>query len=208
MEDDELLVPLAALEHWSYCHRQCGLIHLENLWAESVRTVEGHQLHEKVDLPGLEQRPGMRVARALQLRSDVHHLVGRADAVVFWEDPAWPDTGRPFPVEYKRSSRNTFRHAELQLCAQALCLEEMLGVPVPAGAIFYGASRRRREVVFDQALRDETLQAVRGVLEMLQSARTPPPELGPKCPECSLQELCMPGLPGIGGLRAYLRGMD
>lgn len=208
MEDDELLVPLSALEHWSYCPRQCGLIHLENLWAESVRTVEGHQLHEKVDLPGLEQRPGMRVARALQLRCEAHHLVGRADVVVFYDDPAWPLTGRPFPVEYKRSSKNTFRHAELQLCAQALCLEEMLGVPVPAGALFYGASRRRREVAFDSTLRHETICTAQEVLGMLQSGQTPPPEPGPKCPECSLQALCMPDLPGNGGLRAYLRGMD
>ena len=145
MEDDDLLVPLSALEHWSFCRRQCGLIHIEGLWAENVRTIEGKQLHEKVDLPGLEQRPGLRVARALALKSERLGLVGKADLVAFYEDEAYSTTGRPFPVEYKRSAKNRFRHAELQLCAQALCLEDMLGVKVPAGALYFGASRRRRE---------------------------------------------------------------
>jgi CRISPR-associated exonuclease Cas4 len=208
MDEDELLVPLSALEHWSYCRRQCGLIHLENLWAESVRTVEGHQLHEKADLPGLEQRPGLRIARALELRSDRHQLVGRADVVVFYDDPAWPATGRPFPVEYKRGVRNNFRHAELQLCAQAICLEEMLGVSVPAGALYFGASRRRREVAFTPELRADTHAAAQAILAMLAAGRTPPPEPGAKCAECSLKDLCMPELPGPGSLYAYLEGMS
>lgn len=207
MEDDELLVPLSALEHWSYCPRQCGLIHVEGLWAESVRTVEGRQLHERVDLPGMEQRPGLKLARALPLRSDRLGLIGKADLVAFYEDPAYPRTGRPFPVEYKRSSRNTFRHAELQLCGQALCLEEMLDVPVPAGALYFGASRRRREVAFDSALRLETEQVIRNIANMLRSGQTPPAEPGVKCQECSLNELCMPDLPGSGRLNGYLRSL-
>jgi CRISPR-associated exonuclease Cas4 len=208
MEDDELLVPLSALEHWSFCRRQCGLIHLENLWAESGRTVEGRILHEKVDRPGLEQRPGLRIARALELRSSIHHLVGRADVVVFFEDPAYPRTGRPFPVEYKRSAKNTFRHAELQLCAQALCLEEMLGVEVQAGALYYGASRRRREVPFTPELRADTLQATAEILAMFHTQVTPPSEAGAKCAECSLKDLCLPNLPDLGTLHSYLEGMS
>lgn len=207
MEDDDLLVPLSALEHWSYCHRQCGLIHLENLWAESARTVQGHQLHERVDLPGLEQRPGLRIARALELRSNRHRLVGKADVVVFYEDPAFPQTGRPFPVEYKRGAKNAFRHAELQLCGQALCLEEMLGVPVPMGAIYYGASKRRREIAFTPDLRGDTLHAAQGILAMLSLGTTPPSEFGAKCAECSLKDLCMPELPGPGNLHTYLEGI-
>lgn len=207
MEDDDLLVPISTLEHWSFCGRQCGLIHLEGLWAENARTVEGQQLHEKVDLPGMEQRPGVRLARALALKSDRHGLVGKADLVAFYDDPVYPCTGRPFPVEYKRSARNTFRHAELQLCAQALCLEEMLSVTVPAGALYFGASRRRREVVFDDLLRLETIAVVEQIHAMLREGRTPPPEPGPKCEQCSLQDLCLPGLPGPGAQRAYLRGL-
>jgi CRISPR-associated exonuclease Cas4 len=208
MEDDDLLVPLSALEHWSFCKRQCGLIHLEGLWAENVRTVEGKQLHEKVDLPGLEQRPGLRLARALALKSERHGLIGKADLVAFYDDPAYPATGRPFPVEYKRSARNNFRHAELQLCAQALCLEEMLGVTIPAGALYFGASRRRREVVMDEPLRLETLEAVREILSMLREGHTPPPEPGPKCEQCSLKGLCMPALPGPRELRAYIDSLS
>ncbi len=207
MEDDDLLVPLSALEHWSYCRRQCGLIHLENLWAESGRTAEGRVLHEKVDLPGLEQRPGMRLARGLELKSERYRLVGRADLVVFYEDPAYPRTGRPYPVEYKRSSRNDFRHAELQLCAQALCLEEMLKVEVPTGALYFGASRRRREVQFTPALRSDTIKMARQVLDMLLAQRTPPSETGVKCAQCSLKDLCLPDLPDRSGLHDYLEGM-
>lgn len=207
MEDEDLLVPLSALEHWSFCQRQCGLIHLEGLWAENVLTVEGQQLHEKVDLPGMEQRPGIRLARALALKSERHGLIGKADLVAFYDDPAYPATGRPFPVEYKRSTRNTFRHAELQLCAQGLCLEEMLKVPVPAGALYFGASRRRREVPFDELLRMETLAAAAQILGMLREGLTPPPEPGPKCEQCSLKDLCLPGLPGTGRQKAYLRGL-
>lgn len=207
MEDDDLLVPLSALEHWSFCRRQCGLIHVEGLWAENVRTVEGKQLHEKVDLPGMEQRPGLKLARALALKSEVHHLIGKADLVAFFDDPAYPKTGRPFPVEYKRSSRNSFRHAELQLCGQALCLEEMLGVAVPAGALYYGASRRRREIAFDECLRTETQETARAVLGMMREGLTPPPEPGTKCEQCSLSDLCLPGLPGSGVLGEYLRSL-
>jgi CRISPR-associated exonuclease Cas4 len=208
MDDDDLLVPLSALEHWSYCRRQCGLIHLENLWAESVRTVEGHQLHEKADLPGLEQRPGLRIARALELRSERYRLMGRADVVVFYDDPAYPQTGRPFPVEYKRGVKNNFRHAEVQLCAQAICLEEMLDVSVPAGALYFGASRRRREVAFTIELRSDTLAVAHAIMNMLEGGRTPPAEPGNKCAECSLKTLCMPELPGSGSLHAYLEGMS
>ncbi len=205
MEDDDFLVPLSALEHWSFCKRQCGLIHLEGLWAENVRTVEGKQLHEKVDLPGLEQRPGIRLARALALKSERHGLIGTADLVAFYDDPAHPGTGRPFPVEYKRSSRNPFVHALLQLCAQALCLEEMLGVPVPNGALYFGGSRRRREVEFSDALRHEVLAEVRAIRDMLKSGHTPATEPGKKCGECSLSMLCMPNLPGSDTLSQYLR---
>ncbi len=205
MDDDERLVAISAIEHWSFCRRQCGLIHLEGLWAENVLTAQGKVMHEQVDLPGLEQRPGMKKARALALKSDHLALSGRADMVVFYSDPAYPPPGKPFPVEYKRSVRNTFRHAELQLCAQGLCLEEMLAVPVPIGALYFGASRRRREVTFDEPLRKDTEAVVAAIASMLQSGRTPEPEPGPKCGRCSLRGQCMPSLPSRGHLAAYMR---
>ena len=207
MEDDELLVPISALEHWSFCRRQCGLIHIEGLWEENRLTVEGTHLHELVDLPGLEQRPGLRKARALPLRCDRLSVVGRADMVAFFSDPAYPDGGRPYPVEYKRGAKTDFRHAELQLCAQALCLEEMLGVSVTDGAIYFGRSRRRREVTFGSALRKETEAAALGVAAMLRSLKTPPPQPGPKCEQCSLRSVCVPELPKQAAVDAYIRGL-
>jgi CRISPR-associated exonuclease Cas4 len=205
VDDDERLVAISAIEHWSFCRRQCGLIHLEGLWAENVLTAQGKQMHEQVDLPGLEQRPGMKITRALTLKCERLGLSGRADMVVFYSEPGYLPPGRPFPVEYKRSVRNNFRHAELQLCAQGLCLEEMLSVHVPAGALYFGASRRRREVAFDGDLRGETESVVVAIASMLQSGRTPEPEPGKKCENCSLRTQCMPSLPPHGRLTAYLR---
>jgi CRISPR-associated exonuclease Cas4 len=127
--------------------------------------------------------------------------------VAFFSDPAYPDGGRPYPVEYKRGARTDFRHAELQLCAQALCLEEMLGVPVAGGAIYFGRSRRRREVSFDSVLRKETEAAALGVATMFRSLKTPPPEPGPKCEQCSLRAVCVPGLPKQAAVDAYIRGL-
>jgi CRISPR-associated exonuclease Cas4 len=128
--------------------------------------------------------------------------------VVFLDDPAYIRTGRPFPVEYKRGAKNSFRPAELQLCGQALCLEDMLGVEVPAGALYFGLSRRRREVPFTGSLRSETIQASREIFKMLQAQTTPPSEFGAKCAECSLKDLCMPELPGTPALNEYLEGIS
>jgi CRISPR-associated exonuclease Cas4 len=120
---------------------------------------------------------------------------GHADMVAFFVDPAYPDGGRPYPVEYKRGAKTDLRHAELQLCAQAFCREEMLGVSVTNGAVYLGRSPRRREVNVDFALRRETEAAALGVAAMLRSLKTPPPEPGPKCEQCSLRTVCVPGLP-------------
>ena len=166
-EDD--LLPISALQHLLFCERQAALIHLEQLWAENTLTVQGRHLHERVDTAPGESRGDVRFARALPLRSLRLGLVGRADLVELHRIPAdaaeagepgaslpgVPGVWRPFPVEYKRG-RPKPHHADLvQLCAQALCLEEMLGTPVPAGALFYGETRRRHDVAFDAAFARE-----------------------------------------------------
>lgn len=184
---EDALIPLSALQHYLYCPRQCALIHLENLWAEDAATAEGRILHERVDAGGAEGRPGVRVARGLALRSLALGIAGRADAVEFRGKPA-----RPYPVEYKRGKPKGHRADEVQLCAQALCLEEMFGVPVPEGALFYATPRRREVVAFDEALRALTAEVAANARAMLASQTTPLPRRTPGCRRCSLEALCQP----------------
>jgi CRISPR-associated exonuclease Cas4 len=210
-EDD--LLPLSALQHLLFCERQAALIHLERLWAENPLTVAGRQLHERVDHAPGESRGDVRLARALPLRSLRLGLVGKADLVELHRLPSGaegqPGTSlpgvsgawRPFPVEYKRG-RPKAHHADLvQLCAQALCLEEMLDTPVPAGALFYGQTRRRHDVPFDAALRKETEEAAARLHRLLSSGTTPPPVREPKCDQCSLIHLCLPDAPSHSARR-------
>ena len=207
-EDD--LLPISALQHLLFCPRQCALIHVEQLWAENALTVEGQRLHRKADGGGTAEkrrRAGVRVARALPLRSFRLGLFGKADVVEFPvpskggtdgaegpNDPAAP----PLPVEYKRGAPKSHRADEVQLCAQALCLEEMLCVSIPAGALFYGVTRRRTDVPFDAALRDLTERAAADLHEMIASGVTPIAVREKKCDRCSLLRLCLPDGPGGG----------
>jgi CRISPR-associated exonuclease Cas4 len=209
-EDD--LLPLSALQHLLFCERQCALIHLEQIWVENPLTAEGRQLHERVDAGQGESRGDVHVARALPLRSFRLGLSGKADAVEMYR-PTGDETGaelpglagrwRPFPVEYKRGKPKSHRADEVQLCAQALCLEEMLGTPVPAGALFYARTRRRLDVVFDPALRQLTEETAVRLHRLIAAGRTPPPVREPKCDQCSLLEVCMPDAPRKS-VRTYL----
>lgn len=181
------LIPLSALQHHLFCPRQCALIHVEGLWAEDTATAEGRLLHERVDAGRPETRPGVRVARGIALRSLVLGVAGKADAVEFHGRPPVP-----FPVEYKRGKPKAHRADEVQLCAQAICLEEMFGRTVPEGALFYGATRRRLAVPFDAPLRALTAQVAREARENIQAGHTPSPVHGPGCARCSLLDLCQP----------------
>ena len=183
---DDDLVTLAALQHHVYCPRQCALIHVEQVWTENLYTLRGARAHERVDEAGGATRDGVRTERALPLFSDVHGLVGKADVVEFSAG------GVPYPVEHKVGPGKARRADEVQLCAQALCLEEMFGQAVPAGALFHKKTRRRREVAFTDALRAETLAVAAAVRATLQSGRLPPPVADARCERCSLVETCMP----------------
>jgi len=187
--DDEL-VPISALEHWSYCPRQCALIHLEQTYDENLYTLRGNRAHRQADEAGVETARGVRVARAVPLWSTALGLVGRADVVEFLGEAGTT----PHPVEYKAGKRRSWGHEELQLCAQAICLEEMLGVAVPAGAIWYHGSRQRREVAFDDQLRQLVAEATMAVREMLAGTRLPEAPNDRRCPRCSLFDACLPGL--------------
>ncbi len=180
-------IPISALQHWSYCERQCGLIHLEQTFDENLYTLRGRRAHERVDLPGEETRRGVRVERALPLWSRHLGLTGRADVVEFIE-------GRPYPVEYKVGARKAGGHDELQLCAQALCLEEMFSAAVPCGALYYYATRRRYEVDFDPVLRARVVAAIAGIRRMYDSEELPPAPNDARCLKCSLIDSCMPGV--------------
>lgn len=185
---EDALIPISALQHYLFCPRQCALIHVEQLWAEDGATAAGRILHERVDAGAGESRPGVRIARGVQLRSFTFGIAGRADVVEFRGRAAVP-----FPVEYKRGRPKAHRADEVQLCAQALCLEEMLGAGVPDGALFYGAERRRTAVSFDAALRALTARVAAEARVMILAGQTPPPHLMPGCRRCSLRDLCQPG---------------
>jgi CRISPR-associated exonuclease Cas4 len=186
------LVALSGLQHLVFCERQAALIHVERVWAENVATTEGNLFHERADLPGAENRRGVRVHRAVSLRSDRLGIAGRADAVEYHADASVPSGFRPFPVEYKRGRAQQRLADQVQLCAQALCLEEMHGVAVPRGALYYGQSHRRVDVGFDEALRGRTEQAARRLHALIRTRTVPRAEPGPKCRSCSLAPVCLP----------------
>lgn len=200
--EDELL-PISALQHLLFCQRRVGLIYLERLWQDNIFTAEGSLLHEQADQGEAESRNDVRIVRGLWLRSLRLGLYGRADVVEF---KRVEDTDKrkginldgaegfwlPFPIEYKRGRLRTEESFEIQLCAQALCLEEMLGIKVSTGALYYGKTRRRLELAFDKAVRKRTEAAAQRLHEIIDSGDTPDAHRQPKCKQCSLNGLCLP----------------
>ncbi len=183
MEVDDAL-PLSGLQHLAFCPRQWALIHLEQAWVENRLTAEGRLLHERADMPGQSRRANLRTVRGMLLHSLRLRLTGRADLVEFRPEP--------FPVEYKRGKRKPTDCDLVQLCAQALCLEEMLGVPVPAGAIFYGTPRRRIDCEFTAGLCDRTEQLAATMHRLYAAHETPPALPAKHCVRCSLVDVCLP----------------
>jgi CRISPR-associated exonuclease Cas4 len=183
IEDDDAL-PLSGLQHLVFCPRQWALIHLEQVWVENGRTAEGRMLHERADLPGESRRSSVRTARGIWLRSERLKLTGRADIVEFRPEP--------FPVEYKRGKSKPTDCDTVQLCAQALCLEEMLETAIHAGAIFYGSPRRRQEVVFTSELRARTEELAALMHRLYRNRETPAAQPGTYCRSCSLVHVCLP----------------
>lgn len=195
-------ISLSALQHYSYCPRQCGLIHLEQAFEENVHTLRGRAVHARVDEPAVEEMAGVRIERSLALRCEDLGLVGKADVVEFLPD------GTPYPVEYKHGPRRVRAHDDIQLAAQALCLEEMTGREVRRGAIYHATSRRRREVEITPALRHAVEETVVAVRMMLTSGVLPPPVNDDRCRECSLKDICQPeALAAKAKLRALRRSL-
>ena len=178
-------VPLSALQHYIYCPRQCALIHLEQTFDENLYTLRGHRAHERADEPTSELIDGVRIERALPLYSRQHGLTGKADVVEFRD-------GAPYPVEYKVGSRRAKDADDVQLCAQALCLEEMFEMDILEGSLFYDRSKRRRVVSFDDSLRELTVQTAHAVRDLYAAAKLPEPVADTRCDKCSLIDACMP----------------
>lgn len=187
--DEDALVPISALQHYLFCPRQCALIHVEQQWLEDRATAEGRILHERVDGGSADKRRGVRTVRGLSIRSLALGVTGKADAVELYGRA--PDI-RPYPIEYKRGKPKAHRADEVQLCAQALCLEEMFRCAVPQGALFYNTTHRRLTVAIDDELRALTAIAADAVRAMLADGITPPPVPMPACARCSLEPLCRP----------------
>ena len=202
-EDD--LLPISALQHLIFCERQCALIHIEQAWAENLFTAEGRIMHEHVHAEERESRGKIRIEYGMPLRSLRLGLIGKADVVEFHRqvDASW----RPFPVEYKRGKPKKNDSDKVQLCAQALCLEEMMDASVSNGALFYGKTRRRFDVVFDDMLRKVTEEATMRLHALLASGRTPKAVYAKKCDSCSLTGMCLPKTAGKGkSVKRYLSG--
>ena len=198
MEQDDFVM-LSALQHYSYCPRQCALIHEEQSFADNLHTARGNAAHTLVDLEGYEVRAGVRIERALPLVSEQLGLIGKADVVEFLAD------GTPYPIEYKHGPRRQRTHDDIQVAAQALCLEEMTGRPVPLGAIYHASSHRRREVAITPELRQLVIRTAVAIRAMLQSGQMPAPANDARCRECSLIDICQPQMLAEEARRKTLR---
>lgn len=183
---DDQPVMISALEHYSYCPRQFALIHIEQGFEDNLHTLRGHAAHARVDVPKREWRKGVWVETALPLHGFALGLIGRADAVEFETD------GTPYPVEYKHGPKRVRLHDDVQLAAQALCLEEMFGRPVPKGAIYHVTSKHRREVLIGEDLRAEVHRLLAEIRALIAAGRTPAPVNDARCRNCSLIQLCQP----------------
>jgi len=184
-KEDELL-PLSALQHYSFCPRQCALIHIEGIWVENRYTAEGRIMHENIDTPGFTIKNSVQIERGVSIRSMGLGLVGKIDIVEFHHNT-------PYPVEYKRGRPKTEPWDDIQLCAQALCLEEMLNINVSKGAIFYGKTRHRKSIIFSSELREKTISTIKNAHDLIKKEITPPAVFDAlKCPRCSLLNQCLP----------------
>ena len=180
-------VPLSAFNHWVYCPRRCGLIHQEGEFTNNIHTARGNAEHERVDRATHEtMRNGARIEYALPVWADRLGLIGKCDVVEFWPD------GTIYPVEYKHGPKRKWLNDDIQLAAQAICLEEMLKRPVPKGAIFHASSHRRREVSITPELKQLVEETANAIRAMLTSGKLPPPVNDARCKECSLKDICQP----------------
>lgn len=191
MHSQDSLIPLSALQHLLFCPRQCALIHIERVWEDNFFTISGELFHDRVDQVSHEKR-GFKVQEfGLPIRSLKYGLIGKADSVEFYRNKAG-ELERIIPVEYKRGQKKKGDCDRIQLCAQALCLEEMLSFDVKKGYLFYGKDRKREEVLIDGELQEKTAHLCTRLHELILSGNTPKAVISSKCKSCSLEVFCRP----------------
>lgn len=212
MYEEADYLQLSGLQHFVFCRRQWALIHIENLWAENYRTADGTVMHENVHNTAYRESRGERkIARGMYVHSARLGISGQCDAVEFLRSAdgvpiaGWEGRWQPYPVEYKRGRPQAIDADRLQLCAQAICLEEMLCCDIPEGALYYGETRRREAVDFTEGLREAVRACLTEMHELYRKGHTPQPKRTKSCGACSLQELCLPALPACGSVADYLR---
>lgn len=210
-DQEEDYLPLSGLQHFAFCRRQWALIHIENLWAENLRTTEGHLLHERAhDTSVRERRGGLITMRGVSVSSPTLGVSGQCDVLEYHSDPRGiplPDAEglwRPYPVEYKRGQAKENPADRLQLCAQAMCLEEMLCCDIPEGALFYGETRRRETVLLTRDMRQQVRDCLAEMHELYRRGYTPRVKPSKSCNACSLRELCLPKLTRTLSVAGYL----
>jgi len=202
--DEEDYLMLSGIQHFAFCKRQWALIHVEQQWADNVLTYEGHLLHEKADDPLIKESRGSRIiSRAVPVVSHRLKVYGVADVVEFHRCeegeggislPSRKGEWKPYPVEYKRGKPKPEPHDELQLCVQAMCLEEMFGTQIPEGALYYGEAEHRVRIELHGGLREQAASLISEMHELLREGKTPGAVMSPKCSRCSLIEICQPRL--------------
>ena len=209
-QDDSYLL-LSGIQHFQFCPRQWALIHIEQQWQENVRTVEGQHLHQKADDPYVrEKRKDKLTVRGMAVKSESLNISGQCDVVEFVEHPTGvslhgtPGLYRPIPVEYKRGKPKVGKEDELQLAAQAICLEEMFLCPIDEGYLYYHETKHRHQVMLSDALKDEVRKIVRKMNDYYRTRYTPRVKTGPHCKSCSLQNICLPELMVRESVTTYL----
>lgn len=213
MFEESDLLPISALQHLEYCERQCALIHIERQWADNRFTAEGTILHERADSEERENRKNIRIARGLRIRSMRLGIWGQADVVEFHRTTDTENfinlhdaqgKWKPYPIEYKRGKPKTNKCDEIQLCAQTLSMEEMLGVTIHEGALYYCTPKRRTVIEFNTGLRTETETAICRLHELIRSRHTPKAVYGDKCKKCSLNNICLPQISNHSNVKSYI----
>jgi CRISPR-associated exonuclease Cas4 len=180
-------IPIAALNEFAYCPRRCALMQIEGIWADNEHTILGSAAHQNIDLSGYEVDRGVRIVRSLPVFSVSLGIAGIADVVEFHPD-------KIVPVEYKKGRRRRFQNDDIQVCAQAMCLEEMFSCLIERGFVFHAASKRRREVICNQTLRSVVRESIEGVRRLIAESKVPAAHLRPQCDGCSLHQICLPEL--------------